>query len=312
MTAVTRKPRRKTAPKKPRTDIAQDVTDRIIASLEAGVVPWKPQHSGGSGGTSGGGGGMPVNDATGTEYRGINVILLWMSAMSARYSSCRWMTYKQAAALGGQVKKGEKGTRIVFYNVVEKDAEGDEPTRRAFTRYYVVFNRDQIADLPPSESENATPEDQTPREPIGEALDLMVDYLACSNAPTVVAGNQPAYRPATDEIMIPDSKAFTSMAAYYSTLQHELIHSTGHPNRLNRPGIADFDAFGTEQYGTEEMIAELGSAMLAARCGIFDDTLEMTAAYIGGWLKQLKKDKRFFLQSAGAAQKAVDYVLHQP
>lgn len=304
MTAGTRKPRRKTAAKKPHTDIAQDVTNRIVASLEAGVVPWKPQHQCS-------GGGLPINALTQTEYRGINVFLLWLSAMADGRTSNQWMTYRQAATLGGQVKKGAKGTRIVFYNVVEKDAaEGEEPERRAFSRYYVVFNRDQVAGLEDTATDTEPSGDE--REPIGEALDLMVDYLACTNAPTVVAGPQPAYRPATDEILIPDAKAFTSMAAYYSTLQHELIHSTGHPDRLNRPGVADFDAFGTEQYGAEEMVAELGAAMLAARCGIFDDTLEMTAAYIGGWLKQLKKDKRFFLQSAGAAQKAVDYVLHQP
>lgn len=309
MTAVTRKPRRKTAPKKTRTDIAQDVTDRIIASLEAGFVPWKPQHNGDNSG-----GGMPVNFATGTEYRGINVFLLWLAAMSGGYSSCRWMTYKQAAALGGQVKKGEKGTRIVFYNVIEKDAEntaeGDKPTRRAFARYYVVFNHDQVAGLEKSDTP-ATPA-ISGGEPIGEALDLMVDYLARDNAPKIIDGNQPAYRPRTDEIVIPPSTAFTTMAAYYSTLQHELVHSTGAACRLDRPGITDFDRFGSEQYGAEEMIAELGSALLAARCGIFDDTLEMTAAYVGGWLKQLKKDKRFFLSAAGAAQKAVDYIISQP
>lgn len=268
-------------------DIYQTITDKIIAALETGTAPWvKPWASLG----------VPRNAITGRKYSGINTVLLAM----AEFSSNQWLTFQQAKAAGGNVRKGEKGTTVVFFKplaIKEKtdqqtDVEKVIPLLRSFT----VFNTQQIDGLP--EKFTVT----TPSQ-ISEFEDNIAaeSYLAQANI--MHGSNRACFIPSLDEIHMPNKTDFKSVADYYAVALHELTHWTGHKSRLSR----DFSGrFGDAAYAFEELVAELGAAFLCASSGV-DGQLQH-ASYIGSWLKVLKNDKKAIFTAAAAARKAAEFV----
>ena len=283
-----------------RLNVYEIVTEKIIAQLEQGVIPWHRPWSDV---------GVPVNLPSGRHYRGINVMLL----SCAGYSSPYWMTYKQAQEMGGHVRRGEKSTLVVFWKWLEVDA--DEPLtkeesikRIPFLRYYSVFNLEQIDGIPASRIPTLKARNI---EPI-EAAQAIVD--AMPNRPCIGHGGDKAfYRPATDSVQMPNREAFDSAEAYHSTLFHELTHATGHPSRLGRldGNNSRLAPFGSADYSKEELVAEMGAAFLCAEAGIENATLTQSAAYVGGWLQALKNDRRMVVLAAAQGQKAADFVLNR-
>jgi len=276
-------------------DIAQQITDRIISELEKGSAPWiKPwRYLKGQPGE-----GMPYNPASGTVYRGINHFWLAMQPYALPY----YVTFKQAQNLGGTVKADQKGTPVVYWNVHRKETIGDKgesvTSAYAFIKHYYVFNIEQCEGL------------NLPAMPEIPA----VDWNACDEADKIVtrldlsgglthAGDSAYYRPSSDAIVMPPHAAFHSRENYYATLLHESVHASGHDKRLKRITPA---RFGSEEYAFEELVAELGAAMLCAKCGIDGDLRH--AGYIESWLKALRNDTKFILSAAAKAQNALDYL----
>lgn len=282
-------------------DIYQTVSDRIIQLLEAGTCPWKRSWSACSG--------MPRNLVSKKLYRGIKTFLLSASP----YTSPYWVTYKQAQALGGNVKKGVKSTAVVFWKWIDKkDAEGVDTEEINITdkvpllRYYNVFNIDQV------EGMTAPPSPETIANPF--TLIEMADQIIAGmpHRPDIRhGGNEACYGPVLDYVKLPEPKAFQSPEEYYATAYHELVHSTGHASRVGRKGILEFSYFGSHEYSKEELVAEMGAAFLCGVAGIENGTIENSAAYIAGWLKGLKNDKKLLVQAAAQGQKAADYILNR-
>lgn len=276
-------------------DIYKRITARIIEQLERGSIPWRKPWSGGEAG-------HPRNLASGHHYRGVNVFLLG----TANHQSHYWLTFKQALALGGHVRKGERSTPVIYWRWLEReDPEHGEIVKVPLLRQYNVFNIAQC-ELPPDKvPENAaTPENDF--EPI-DACERLAK--AMPNAPTLIHGGGVAsYRPASDSVQMPNPQRFSERAEYYSTLFHELTHSTGHASRLNRPGITGEIRFGSRDYSKEELIAEMGAAYLCGHCGIDNAVIENSSAYIAGWLQRLRGDSRLVIHAAAAAQKAADFI----
>jgi antirestriction protein ArdC len=277
------------------------VTDRIISSLKAGVIPWeKPWSSSGNG--------WPRNLVTMKQYRGINVLLLW----SSEYSSPFWLTFKQAKTLKGSVRKGEHGTPIIFYKQLPEYAKNDEDTiskdeRIAFVLcHYTVFNLEQCDGLTlPEISQPAI----APEIDEGEVCESIV--TGWKNRPALHLNSpnefRAYYRPSTDSIHMPARSRFVDVPHYYSTFFHELVHSTGHKSRLNR---TFGDRFGDELYSKEELVAEMGAAFLCAIAGVANEhTDRNTTAYIQNWIEKLEKDNQLIVHAAANAQRAVDLIL---
>lgn len=272
------------------TDLYQAVTDKIIAQLEQGVAPWVRPWTPEAGG-------MPFNAISKKEYRGINSMILWSPAGAIGNG---WMTYKQAQDIGAQVRKGEKGSMIVFFKpwtVKDKnDAESKEKTIPVL-RHFTVFHTSQIDNLP--EQYQPKLADQLPElERIAKAESIM------SQAIVNHGGGRAFYQTGTDQITMPPMGSFKNSESYYATALHELTHWTGHKSRLDREYGK---RFGDTAYAREELVAEMGAAFLCAACGIAGQLQH--SEYIGSWLKVLKNDKRAVLVAAGAAQKATDFCL---
>ncbi|HDU8497015.1 TPA: DUF1738 domain-containing protein [Morganella morganii] len=280
----------KFAKRKAKPDMYQTVTDNIIRALEAGVKPWVCPWTG-NGVTSG----LPVNFSTGTAYSGINIMLLWSSAAEQGYTDPRWLTYKQAAEQGGQVRKGEHGTTIIYYKMLEKENEAGETEHIPMLKTFTVFNVQQIDNLAVEYAVLPV----ASFDPIEKAEAL----TARSGAKITEKGIQAFYRPATDEIYLPERFRFNNAANFYATQLHELIHWTGAKSRLNREKGSKY---GSEKYAFEELIAELGCAFLMADLGITGDVQH--ESYISSWLKALNDDKRFIFKAASAASKAHRYL----
>ena len=287
-------------------DAAAETTNKIIAALKAGTVPWQQDWVGGIGD------GLPVSLATGKNYRGANVVLLWMAAAANGYSSNRWGTYKQISERGGQVRKGEKSTEIIFWRIIEKNqtVDGKDSVKKIpLLRLFHVFNVDQADWAADAKLPKVT--ERTPVEAIEAAEALIADYLA--DGPSLGWGGDKAfYQPGIDHIQLPLREAFGSPEGLYSTLYHEATHSTGHSKRLAREGIAagTFGAFGDKVYSNEELIAEIGAAILCAIAGIEQKaTLDNSAAYIAHWISKLEEDPNLIIKAASAAQKAVDRIV---
>jgi antirestriction protein ArdC len=273
---------------KPRSSVYHIVTERILAELEKGQVPWrKPWRTL-----------PPANLISKKPYRGINTFLLSLAGYGSQY----WLTYRQAQAFGGNVRRGAHGTKIVFwkfdrYETETADGEAEERTS-AFLRYYTVFNLEQTDGL---KALLALP----PARPIESAEAIVA---AMPNPPAFEQGFQASYAPSHDTVTMPSRTAFESQAEYYSTLFHELTHSTGHAQRLAREGFDRPQMFGSESYSREELIAEMGSAMLCGVAGIEQATVANSVAYLKSWIARLKADSRLVVQAASAAQKAADYI----
>lgn len=278
---------------------AQRVTSAIIAMLERGVRPWKkPWDDGGLGG------GQLPRRANGLPYRGMNVVALWAAAAAKGYTSPNWFTFKQALSLGGQVRKGEHGTFVIFYKPAQTperpDGESeDADSVRAVLRGYMVFNRSQIEGLDQSFD---PPAPVLPKRP-----DQYAARFARVPARLEHGGARAFYAPSSDHIQMPPQAAFADLGQYYATLAHELGHWTRHPTRLDR----DFGQkrFADHGYAMEELVAELCAAFVGAVIGLAPDHLEDHAAYIESWLQVVKQHPSAFLTAAGKAQLAADYLL---
>jgi antirestriction protein ArdC len=281
-------------------DLYSQVTERIVADLEKGVRPWRQPWSNGSAGDAG----LPVR-SNGVRYRGINAVLLWAEALRKGFASATWMTYNQAQLQGAHVRRGERGSVVVFTDNIERtviNGEGEETERKIrLLKQYTVFNVEQIEGLPPE----SYPQPPAPR-PQKERIDDADAFIRATGAKVEHRGDRAFYSKAEDRIQMPPLERFDDKESYYGTLLHELIHWTRHKSRLNR----DFDQkkFGDKGYAIEELVAELGSAFACADLGITPDTREDHAAYIKEWLAALKEDNRIIFRAAAYAQRAEDYL----
>ena len=274
-------------------DIYQQVTDQIIQAMDQaqgqGRRLWDAQPS------------LPLNLATGKPYSGMNILILWSAAIARGYRSPYWLTYKQAADMGGQVRKGEHGTACVFYKPWESqdtNAETGETeiTRGAVLKSFRAFNLDQIDGI------------QAPTTEARPAFEILADaerLLQHTPAPIREGGDRACYIPSTDEIRMPSRATFINPEAFYSVACHEMTHSTGHASRLDRNLSG---RFGDEAYAMEELVAELGAAFLCAEVGILPTTREDHAHYLANWIKVLKGDKKAIFTAAAAASKAAAFI----
>lgn len=263
------------------------VTERLLAELEKGNIPWqKPWRAG-----------APRN-VNNRRYKGINAVLLGMLP----YSDPRWLTYKQSLQFAGHVKKGERGVPVLFWTWRELESEETAEKRVIpFARTYTVFNLEQCADL--DVPQLAEP----PRINTAEAVIEGMPY----RPPIIQGGDRAFYAPKLDTVHVPGRSAFSTADGYYLVLLHELVHSTGHHSRLNREGIALFDSFGSNQYSREELIAEVGAAFLGHEVGILPEQPTNQGAYIASWLRVLQNDRRMLVQAASQAQRAADFILRR-
>lgn len=282
--------------------VYEKITERIIATLESGVIPWRKEWK-----TAGKSSGLPYNLLTGVAYKGANVI----SLLCSPYASNGWCTYKQAQELGYQVRKGEKSSPIVFWSFPDKKrvaAEGsDSKAGFAFAKQYNVFNVEQLDGVPA-----ALPfDDAKPFDAIAEAELIVSAFMSSASHPTLDHGGSRAYfRPSTDHVQMPVQSSFHSSEGYYATLFHEFVHSTGIKSRCNRPELVTMTNFGDEEYSKEELTAEFGAAFLCAEAGIAnDERLANSAAYIQSWVKVLKNDNTMVVRAAQLAQRAANFVM---
>lgn len=279
---------------KTRFDLYQAVTDNIITVMEEqGEIPWKKPWKGMS---------IPRNLSSSKPYRGINVALLWGAGVAKGYDTGYWMTFNQAKAKGGVVRKGEKSTMVVFWKILkvaDTEREGKEKSV-PFLRYYNVFNVDQIEGI------EAPDKGTSQHDPVAEAEEII---KGMPSAPEVrVGGDRASYSMLKDLVRMPPMERFDSIEEYYSAYFHELVHSTSHPSRLDR-GRGEDHRFGSEDYSEEELVAELGASFLLATVGIESPAIPNKAAYIANWLKVFEGDKKILVRAGGKAQKAVDYIL---
>ena len=278
---------------KEKVDVYQIVTDRIIDLLEDGVVPWHKPWAGGSNQ-------LPMNLVSKKAYRGLNVWLLSCFG----YASPYWVSYKQATELGGQVRKGEKSTLVVYWKMFETiDKDTKEKKVIPMLRYYNVFNVSQCDGINVPDTETQPTIDFNPIE---EAEKIVANM---TKVPRITHIEQQAYyNRSSDHVNMPQKETFKGEAEYYSTLFHELTHSTGHESRLGR-FQNQVSKFGDSNYAKEELIAEMGASYLCAMAGIVDRTIDNSAAYIANWLTKLRNDKKLVVSAAGKAHAACDYIL---
>ena len=287
-------------------DLFQIITDSIVAELEQGVIPWQKPWSGVQG---------AISHTTGKRYSLLNQILL----------GCRsgeFVTFKEAQREGGRIKKGEKASMIVFWKFIETAKRDDDGNvihgadgkllmeSVPFLRYYNVFHIDQCEGIQPQFAEDPTPGEHL--SPDVAADRIVEDYVQRSGVKlTIQHSDRAFYSPSSDSVTVPELAQYTSVSEYYSTLFHELTHSTGHFSRLNR--LSKEASFGSELYSKEELIAELGAAFLVNHAGLeTTSSFRNSAGYIQSWLKQLKEDKRLIVSAAGKADKAVAMILGNP
>lgn len=281
-------------------DAYQVITDRIVGLLGKGVVPWQKPWQGGEM--------MPRNLISRREYRGVNVFLLH----AMMYELPFWLTYNQAKELGGHVKKGERACPVVFWKWLEVEDSDQSRGKKTvpFLRYYSVFNVAQCEDIP-ADKVPSLKGDKPEHSPIEEAERIVATM---PKRPEIRhGGGRACYWPNLDRVDVPRPETFHSGQDYYSTLFHELAHSTGHESRLNRKGVSGSDdewsAFGSTPYAREELVAEMGAAFLSGQAGIVERTIDNSASYIHSWLQRLKDDTRLVVQAAAQAQKAADFIL---
>jgi antirestriction protein ArdC len=285
-------------------DVYQQVTDQIIAAMEAGAGTWQmPWHRGGTAH------GRPVNVLTGNAYRGVNILSLWASGEARGFGTSTWGTYRQWQEKGAQVRKGEKSSLVVFYKQFDVEqsgsAEGDDNQggTRMFARASWVFNADQVDGW-------TTPVSEIVSNPV-ERIERAERLVAQSGAVIRHGGDRAYFSPSTDHVQMPDMFSFTGTSTstatecYYGTLLHELTHWSGSSKRLER---TFGKRFGDDAYAMEELVAELGAAFLCSSLGISPVVRPDHAAYIDHWLRVLKGDKRAIFTAASKASQAADYL----
>lgn len=286
-----------------RTDVYTRVTQKIIADLENGVrtwlKPWNAEHIAGR--IS-----RPLR-ANGTPYKGINVIMLWASAVEQGFGCPSWMTYRQAQAINAQVRKGAHGTLVVYADRIKRtdvDEETGEASEREipFIKGYTVFNCEQIDGLPPHYLAPAAAPALSPLQRIERAE----AFFAATNADIRHGGNHAYYAIHPDYVQLPPFETFRDTESHYATLAHEITHWTRHPSRLDRD--LGRKRYGDEGYAREELVAELGAAFLAADLGLYLEPRADHAGYIASWIEVLKEDKCAIFQAAAHAQRAADFL----
>lgn len=286
-----------------RKDIQQTVTDTIVEQLEKGTIPWqKPWAEKLSAPFE-----LPKNAATNSHYNGINIVLLWTSVLKNSFTTQHWASFNQWKAKNQYVRKGEKGTLVVYYDTYEKEID-NEVQKIPYLKHYYVFNKSQLEGYNPEE-QFAYSEDQ----PVfAERIDEVDQFVEATEAIIESHDGGAIYRPKDDKILMPyfenfkDTFGCTAQEGFYSTLFHELGHWTGAKHRLDR---LNHKKFGDKNYAAEELTAEFTSAFLSSGFGLA--TLEKGdhAAYIENWLKVLKDDKTILFTASSAASKAVDYLM---
>ena len=277
-------------------NVYQIVTDRIIAELEKGVIPWRKPWTGIRSGA--------YSHSTGRPYSLMNQLLLGRPG--------EYITWSQIKAEGGTIRKGEKASVVVFWKMnkaKELDPATGEEIEKLYPilRYFNVWHIDQCEGITPKYK----PEEMTAPDPIKEAEEVKADYLAREGVKLEhVAGDRACYSPALDRVTLPLREQFTDGGEYYSTLFHELGHSTGHKSRLNRFTTGAAAAFGGDDYGREELVAEITSACILNSCGIETPaTFKNSASYIDNWLKAIRGDNRLIVSAAGKAEKAASLIM---
>ncbi|HTW64438.1 MAG TPA: zincin-like metallopeptidase domain-containing protein [Bryobacteraceae bacterium] len=306
MATITAPPLKSQSSEKPLRDFRQEVTDNIVQMLERGVAPWQKPWAPAQAPLD-----MPFNPTSERAYRGGNALHLMITAMQRGYQDPRWMTYKQAADQGWQVRGGEKGTQIEYWDVKQTSdkTRGDDPRNdgavdpekpRFIHRVYTVFNAAQIDRIP-----SHAPKERTTFEVV-QAGEQILKTSGANIAHD--QGDRAFYDRASDSIHLPPKESFKGAAGYYGTALHELAHWSGHPSRLNRATLTDSYRFGDVNYAREELRAELASVFLAAQRGIPHDP-EQHAAYVGSWITALKRDKNEIFRAAHDASAATDFIL---
>jgi antirestriction protein ArdC len=285
---------------KNKVDIYQQLTDKIISKLEQGNIPWqKPWKSIQFG--------LPQNFISKKVYRGCN----FFEALFEDRATPYWLTYKQAKELGGNVKKGETGIPIIYFQLIEREQSNGDISRFPMVKKSTVFNLEQIEGIvnPFAEEKKKFEEenliDFNPIESCEELLSTFIDKVAPYSHDS---GQRAFYRPGIDAIVMPEKEYFHKPEGYYSTLFHEMAHSTGHTTRLDRDGIIGHHQKGSKGYAREELVAELTSAFLCSKAGIENDVIENNAAYIQNWLGALKNDKMIVYDAMKDAFKAIEYL----
>ena len=277
-------------------NVYQMVTDRIIAELEKGVVPWAKPWAGVRSGA--------YSRSTGKPYSLLNQMLLGRPG--------EYLTWTQIKEAGGSVRKGEKSSFVVFWKQhITKETDpttGEEKEKKIpFLRYYNVFHIDQCEGI----SAKYKAGDFTPAQPIETAEEISADYIRREGVILRnVKGDRACYSPLSDTVTLPLMEQFPQIAEYYSTMFHELTHSTGHKSRLDRFTSGAAAAFGSGDYGREELVAEIGAAQILNICGIeTPGSFRNSAAYIKNWLDAIRGDNRLIVSAAGKAEKAVSLIL---
>ena len=269
------------------------ITERIIKQLESGVAPWRKPWTCQT----------PANLITQKEYRGLNVFTLASQGFPSRF----WLTFNQATKLGGRIRKGEKPSLVIFWNVGDEQEtttpDGTKESSRPFLlRYYRVFNFSQTKgiDIPASLLQGTRTND-----PIVTCEQIVASM---PNPPAFQQSDKAWYSSSNDMVGMPARGLFHSSEEFYATEFHELAHSTGHPKRLHRENFDNPAHFDSESYSKEELIAEMTAAMLCGIAGIEQKTLENSAAYLKTWIARLKSDSRLLVSAASQAQKAADFI----
>lgn len=285
----------------PRGALYDEVTRRIISELEGGRVPWV-QPWGKAGGAEAG---LPRNALTRRPYSGINILILWGAVIERGYPAQGWLTFAQALQAGAAVRRGERGTSIVYADrfTPEREREraretGEDAKAIAFLKRFTVFNVAQIDGLPEGFAADPEPLPARAIVPVAEAV------IAASGVPFRIGGDRAFYAPGPDVVQVPPQPAFFDQINYYRTCLHELTHATGHASRVGRSLTG---TFGTKDYAREELVAEMGSAFLCAALGIVPTVRH--ADYLASWLEVLREDNRAIFRAASAASKAAEWLL---
>src|ERR1700761_5594851 len=289
-------------PSQGRATLYDEITDKIIAKLEAGRVPWvQPWGTAAAKAPLS----MPKNASTDRSYSGVNVLLLWGSTIENGFAGQSWLTFRQALSLGGHVRKGERGTTVVYADrFVPSDEKrrsaetGEEAQAIPFLKRFTVFNCDQCNELPDGIITTAPPPPPDLIEPRVEAL------IKATSIDFRIGGNRAFYAPVEDYVQVPPPHAYFEPINWHRTAPHELGHATGHRSRLNRDQSG---SYGTKKYAFEELVAELSAAFGCASLGVVPTVRH--ADYIGSWLEVLREDNRAIVRAASQASKAADFLL---
>lgn len=285
-------------------DVFQIITDLIISKLDAGYIPWKKPWS-----TFG----EAKNYITKKPYKGINSLILNCYDFDKPY----YLTFKQATVLGGNVKKGSKSIPVVFWNFTYTDKITgkkikesellnyplEQISKSSYLKYYSVFN---VADI--ENIDFVFPSIESKINDKISACEEIVNQMPQRPEIKITSKDRAYYSPCADYVHMPEMKFFDNSEFFYSVLFHELVHSTGHPRRLNRKELVKMAAFGSESYSKEELTAEIGAAFLCGYAEIAIQTITESAAYVQSWIKVLKNDKKFLFEAAARAQNAADFI----